>query len=162
MGNICKPELRSPGDPGTLSISLSDSVPCCSPGLISLFRFALWSVAPTPRPNRSRIAWRSSSRSSGDMFATIFSFSRLTSSRHFDSSDGAGGGMFRDLGRSGVTTGGWLGRSLSGVDFFDRSLDRANALFVLCSTGGNPVFGAGNLDDKVVDPGVLSRTDPTI
>ena len=70
--------------------------------------------------------------------------------------------MFRDLGRSGVTTGGWLGRSLSGVDFFDRSLDRANALFVLCSTGGNPVLGAGDLDDKVVDPGVLSRTDPTI
>ena len=95
------------------------------------------------------------------MFATIFSFSRLTSSRHFDSSDVGGGGTFGSLGCSGVTTGGWLGRSGFEEDFFERSLDRANALLVLCSTGGNPVFGAGDLDDEGVDPGVLSRTDPT-
>jgi len=69
--------------------------------------------------------------------------------------------MFWSIGRSGITTGGWLGRSPFGVDFFERFLDRANALLVLCSTGGNPVFGAGDLDDKGADPGVLSRTDPT-
>ena len=32
---------------------------------------------------------------------------------------------------------------------------------VLRSTGGNPAFGAGDLNDEEVDPGVLSRTDPT-
>ena len=84
------------------------------------------------------------------------------SSRLFDSSDLSGDGTPGSLGCSEATTGGWLGRSPLGVDVFEKSLDRAKALFVLCSTGGNPVFGAGDLDDEEMDPGVLSRTDPTI
>ena len=79
-------------------------------------------------------------------------------SRHFGSSGVDGGGRFGSLGRSEVTTGGWLGRSRFGMDV--GSLDRANALFVRCSTGGNPVFGASDLNDEEVGPGVLSRTDP--
>ena len=95
------------------------------------------------------------------MFARTFSFSRLISSRHFGSSDVDGGGTFEGSGCPEVTGGGWLGRPPSGEDCFDGSLDRANALLVLCCTGGNPVFGADDLNDEEVDPGVLSRTDPT-
>lgn len=97
------------------------------------------------------------------MFATIFSFARSTFSRHFGSLGADGDGTFWSLGCSGTRIGGFLGRSPPGVGVFERPLDRANALLVLCSTGGNPVFGAGDLDDEndeEAGPGVLSRTDP--
>lgn len=62
---------------------------------------------------------------------------------------------------SETTVGGFLGRSPLSAEFFEKSLDRANALLVLCSTGGKPVLGAEDLNGEDVDPGVLSKTEPT-